>query len=63
MNTIAGSLFYAAPEVYRNLYDYRCDLWSAGIIAFALLTGRFPFDGKNEKEILHKINKQKLKFF
>lgn len=32
-----------APEVILQKYDCKCDIWGAGILAFQLLTGRFPF--------------------
>jgi len=33
-----------APEIFIKPYQQECDLWSCGVIAFSLLTGRFPFD-------------------
>lgn len=28
-----------APEVFKGCYDYKCDLWSAGILLFEMVTG------------------------
>ncbi|KAG1676910.1 hypothetical protein FOA52_014786 [Chlamydomonas sp. UWO 241] len=39
----AGSFLYVAPEVLKQHYDTKADLWSTGIVAYELLTGRFPF--------------------
>ena len=50
-----GTSFYIAPEVLRNGYNEKCDLWSCGIILYILLCGSPPFYGKNEKEIFAKI--------
>jgi calcium-dependent protein kinase len=50
-----GTSFYIAPEVLRNGYNEKCDLWSCGVILFILLSGSPPFYGKNEKEIFSKI--------
>ena len=50
-----GTSFYIAPEVLRNGYNEKCDLWSCGIILYILLCGSPPFFGKNEKEIFAKI--------
>mmetsp|Transcript_24262 Transcript_24262/g.56094 ORF Transcript_24262/g.56094 Transcript_24262/m.56094 type:complete len:412 (+) Transcript_24262:172-1407(+) len=44
-STPCGSLGYAAPEQMRQqLYERQCDLWSAGVIAYVLLSGCMPFD-------------------
>lgn len=50
-----GTSFYIAPEVLRNGYNEKCDLWSCGVILYILLCGSPPFYGKNEKEIFTKI--------
>ena len=39
-----GSCFYIAPEVLKRRYTEKCDIWSIGVIAYALYTGIFPFD-------------------
>jgi len=32
---------FAAPEVYNlELYDQKCDVWSAGLILYEMLTGK-----------------------
>ena len=46
MNTLKGTLRYAAPEVLDLSYNMSCDLWSLGVIAYSLLTGGFPFETK-----------------
>ena len=39
-----GTIFYAAPEIIKNLeYDEKCDLWSFGIILHELLFGILPY--------------------
>mmetsp|Transcript_21414 Transcript_21414/g.32849 ORF Transcript_21414/g.32849 Transcript_21414/m.32849 type:complete len:904 (+) Transcript_21414:97-2808(+) len=52
-----GSLFYIAPEVLipNSLYDFRCDLWSLGVIAYMLVSGAPPFWGDCDAEIRHHI--------
>lgn len=43
-----GTPEYMAPEVVMgNPADHRSDLYSLGVIAYELLLGRLPFEGKN----------------
>ena len=50
-----GTLLYCAPEVLLNDYNEKCDIWSCGVILYVLLSGTYPFNGKNEHEITKKI--------
>ena len=50
-----GTLLYCAPEVLKNNYNEKCDIWSCGIIMYVLLSGEYPFVGHTEKEITQKI--------
>lgn len=34
-------------EVLKQAYGQKSDLWSAGVLAYQLLTGRLPFVGDN----------------
>ena len=56
-NKVIRSLFYVAPEVLKNNYNEKCDIWSCGVIMYTLLSNNKPFDGKNEDEIISKIEK------
>ena len=56
-NKYVGSSYYMAPEVIRRKYDEKCDLWSIGVIMYILLTGRPPFDGNDDDEILENVKK------
>ncbi len=49
--TITGTRKYMAPEQYEGSYDYRADLYSAGLILYEMLMGRFPFRGKTHDEV------------
>ena len=62
LKTIVGTAFYVAPEVLQGKYDYRCDNWSLGVIAYTLLCGNPPFFGENNKEIFAKVLKGKFQF-
>ena len=38
-----GDLRLMAPEMIRGSYDYSCDMWSAGVLMYFLLSSEFPF--------------------
>ena len=41
-----GTPAYIAPEILRNKgYSLNIDLWSAGVVLFAMLYGSVPFKG------------------
>ena len=57
LNTFCGSAQYASPEVIRHQqYDgSKADIWSAGVLFYALLTNRFPFTGLNYMALAENI--------
>ncbi|OAX43216.1 Pkinase-domain-containing protein [Rhizopogon vinicolor AM-OR11-026] len=57
LQTACGSPHYAAPEVIMGKeYNGRAaDIWSCGVILFALLVGRLPFDDEDLPTLLDKV--------
>ena len=62
MKTKVGTAYYVSPEVLNGNYDDRCDIWSAGVILYILLSGEPPFNGPNDNEIYRKICKMHFEF-
>ena len=50
-----GTSYYIAPEVLNMNYNEKCDIWSCGVILYIILSGKPPFYGKNDQEILRSI--------
>jgi serine/threonine protein kinase len=63
-----GTPGYVAPEIINapsneNVhYSPKCDVFSAGIIFYILITGKSPFDGKSFQEILNQNKACKIDF-
>ena len=57
LETSCGSPHYASPEIVNGekYQGTATDIWSCGVILYALLTGRLPFDDKDIRILLAKV--------
>jgi len=62
MTAMHGTVYYVAPEVLRGSYDYKCDVWSTGVIVYMLLSGSPPFNGQSDSAIISKIKRGNFSF-
>jgi len=58
LQSTCGTPVYMAPEVIQN-HDYtqQCDIWSIGVILYALLSNDFPFLADKEERLYEVIKK------
>lgn len=63
LSDVLGSPLYMAPEIIlEKKYDQRVDIWSLGVIAYILLSGRPPFKGRSKQDIFKSILDDPLDF-
>ena len=57
LRTACGSPCYAAPEMIANkpYYGLDVDIWSCGVILFAMVCGYLPFEDTNTSALYKKI--------
>lgn len=59
LQTACGSPHYAAPELLKNraYRGDRADVWSLGVILYAILAASLPFDDPDVRQLLAKTKK------
>lgn len=63
LQTACGSPAYAPPEMLTGkTYTTSADIWSAGIVLYAMTYGRLPFDDKNIQRLVTKIVLEEPKY-
>jgi serine/threonine protein kinase len=57
LSTPCGTPCYASPEIVRGVeYDGRAtDVWSMGVVLYAMLTGALPWSLESQAETFHQI--------
>lgn len=60
--SVIGSPLYMSPEVYNGKYNNKCDIWSLGVLAYHLISGRHPFMGDTVEEVQKNAQTGTLEF-
>jgi serine/threonine protein kinase len=56
LQTACGSPSYVAPEIIQGQsYTHSADIWSSGIVLYAMCSGTLPFDDDDQQRLLGKI--------
>ena len=57
LKIFCGTSSYMAPEIVRKqeYTGFASDIWALGVVLYVMLTGRFPFKAKTEKELFSRI--------
>ena len=63
LTTACGSPCYAPPEMINGekYYGLKADIWSSGIVLFAMLCGYLPFEEADNEKLYKKITAGKFK--
>jgi len=62
LTTKVGSPYYIAPEVLNGSYDYKCDVWSCGVVAYIMLCGSPPWQADNDSDLLKAVAVEDVTF-
>jgi len=62
LKTKVGTAYYVSPETLQGSYSEKCDIWSAGVILYILLSGDPPFNGPSDAAIYKKIAEMNFDF-
>jgi len=61
----AGTYAYMAPEWFEKggaKTNPAIDVWAIGVMFYTMIYGTLPFMGKDEKELIHKITSENVRF-
>jgi serine/threonine protein kinase len=60
----SGTLMYAAPELFQPgcYLTQKADIWALGIVLYTMATGRFPYSGTNDRQVMRQILQGQLRY-
>ena len=59
---VVGVPYYMAPELFSKRITEKCDIWSIGVILYLLLSGRPPFAGEEDDEVIESVKNGKIDY-
>jgi len=63
IGNVIGTFFYCSPEMLnsRPYFPDKCDIWSLGILLHTIVTGKWPYCGSTEEEIISNVRQGNTK--
>ena len=59
-----GTPSYMSPQILKRVpyAGEAADIWALGVLLFVMLSGSFPFTGRNDKELYSRINNRSFHY-
>lgn len=58
-----GSSLYMSPEKCHKQYGMKSEVWSVGVIFYAMLHKQLPYNGNNDWEIINNVVNKKINYY
>lgn len=55
INGFCGTLMFMAPEVFKDKYNEKIDIWSIGVLLYILMTGNSPYTAANKESLENQV--------
>src|ERR1041385_3293163 len=55
---LVGTILYMSPEQFQEaIVDSLCDIWAYGVVYYEILTGKYPFEAKDNASLMYKVTR------